>query len=130
MWGLFHSRALTGLLLAMVLAGRLMVPTGWMPLASEGGIAIVLCSSDGPAPAWLDAAGKLHKGKQDSGDNKAAESCPFAALSTPANLTGGPILIAPMAPVDLPVGSTSRAVAIGGGLAAPPPPATGPPHSA
>lgn len=130
MKGLFRSRILMAMLLAVVLAGRLMVPTGWMPVASEGGIAIVLCSGDGPAPAWLDASGKLHKGKPDSSGHKAAESCPFAALASPVDLARGPALDVPLPPVVATHGGKPSAVSIGHGLAAPPPPATGPPLSA
>ncbi len=127
MRGLLHSRALTALLLALLLAGRLVAPAGWMPVAAERGIAFVLCSSEGPAPVWLDAAGKLHKGKQDGAGHKAAESCPFGALSAPLDFAGGPVLAAPLAPVAHNIAGRAAAVAIGRGLAAPPPPATGPP---
>jgi hypothetical protein len=130
MRGLFHSRALTALLLAVLLAGRLVVPTGWMPVAAERGIAFVLCSSEGPAPAWIDASGKLHKGKQDGEGHRSAESCPFAAFSAPLDLAAGPDLATPAIPVARSVMGHAAANTVGHGLAAPPPPATGPPLSA
>lgn len=45
------------LLLSLVLSG--IVPHGFMRSADSGGMALVLCSSDGPIEAWLSADGEL-----------------------------------------------------------------------
>jgi hypothetical protein len=130
MRGLLQLRALTTALLAVVLLGRMLVPAGWMPVQASGeGFAIVLCSGDGPVQAWIDGAGKLHKGKHSDGKSggEPKDPCPFGALTAPLNLVA-PLEVATLAPLEglsaIPAPDTT---AIGHGLAAPPPPATGPP---
>lgn len=125
------SRALASLVLAAALLGKLLVPGGWMPVQADGhGVRIILCSGDGPLDAWLDATGKVHKGKLPSDSKGARDTCPYGALSAPADL---PLVLALPAPAltgPAPQRLPEIAVAVGRGLAAPPPPATGPPHSA
>lgn len=130
MTALRSSRALVALLLAALLAGRMVVPAGWMPVQTSQGFTIQLCSSSGAGEAWVDAAGKLHRGHQPGKPAAPKDPCPFAALPMPASLGS-----APAVPAMLPVASLAPAIAwqaaaIGRGLAAPPPPATGPPLSA
>ena len=135
MRALLRSRALATVLLAAVLLGKLLVPGGWMPVQTGRGVAVMLCSGTGPMDGWVDAAGKVHIGKQPTGkaparDGGAKDPCPYGALHAPALLDlapeTAPVLVADTAPVP----PARLAVAVGRGLAAPPPPSTGPPHSA
>jgi hypothetical protein len=131
MRALLRSRALSALLLAAVLLGRLLVPGGWMPERTAQGFAIAMCSGSGPMQAWLDQGGHLHSGKPDKpNDDHAKDPCPYGALSAAGQVPAGPAAEAPvLAAVEAPA-QPARAVAIGRGLAAPPPFATGPPLSA
>lgn len=115
------------LLVAALLVARSVSPEGWMPVASEsGGIEITVCNGQGPGDTMVLAAdGTLkHKApaKSQAGDHACAfagigvaSAPPIAALPLPAPAFAGlaPIWTANLAP--------------GRGLAAPPPPATGPP---
>jgi len=117
-------KVMLGVCLAMILAFRALVPAGWMPSEAKGQW-ITICSGAGVSVAWLDANGKLHK---ENAPAKASDSpCTFAtlgfALDVPPFIGELPHYadlpsIAPIRPV---------LVAVGQGLAAPPPPKTGPP---
>ena len=132
MIALRSSRALVALLLAVLLAGRMVVPAGWMPVRTAQGITVTLCSGSGLAGAegWIDAAGKLHRGAKPAGHAEPKDPCPFGAISAPAALPAAPALPALAPALGALIPALPLAVAIGRGLAAPPPPATGPPHSA
>ncbi len=111
---------------------RALIPTGWMPVADAQGFRIVLCSGTGPAmpmaKAPMDHAmpGMDHKKSSDHHDQGPEHPCVFAGV-TPA--IAAPTLAAPLPPVRIrATPAPARAlVAIGHGLAAPPPPQTGPP---
>ena len=53
-------------LIALLLATRALVPTGWMPTADAGGVHITLCTGQGMVDAVLGPDGKLKPG--DAGD--------------------------------------------------------------
>jgi hypothetical protein len=113
-------------LLALALVVRVLVPAGWMP-AQGNGLAITLCSGSGAVAAWVDADGKIRK--QDPAKGAMPDHpCAFAGLGAP--MLGGelstPALLRP-APRDEVAALHLAPAAIGKGLAAPPPPATGPP---
>jgi hypothetical protein len=117
-----------GLLLFALLSltMRLLVPAGFMPHSGQAGYAITLCSGEGMVSAWVDADGKLHQDKQ--GPKKSSEQqCAFSAMAAPfvAPEAASPDL-KPALPMAVAFGGT-QTVAIGQGLAAPPPPSTGPP---
>lgn len=122
-----RARAWLGLVLALALALKLLVPQGWMPGA--GGL--VLCSEGMSAQAGpvVHAAmgGDAHKAP---GHALPDHPCAFAGLG----LAATPVLpAATLAPPVVPVAAVERAsyvVSVGRGLAAPPPPATGPPFFA
>ncbi len=112
-------RALLMLVLAAILFARVVVPQGWMPSAK--GQWITICSGMGIETAWIDSDGKIHK---DDAPKAPEGKCAFAAaaaLHTPDMSTA-------LAPIT---GALARLAAtyvqVGQGLAAPPPPATGPP---
>lgn len=127
-------------LLAFAFLLRIIVPTGWMP--AHGTVGIMPCPSAAPVPAQVaqhgtgDHAGMhaMHPGgagheqgapaPDDHGDKKGCDFAPLGlAWSTPSAaafdfipLPAQPLLARALSPVR-----------IGQGLAAPPPPATGPP---
>ncbi len=93
------------------------------------GLAITLCSGSGPMTAWVDADGKIHKDDPAKG-TMPDHPCAFAGMGAP--MLGGdvpaPAVLAPMPRTQL-AGLQFTSAAIGTGLVAPPPPATGPPAS-
>lgn len=111
----------------LALATRILVPAGWMPSHDLGRTTITLCTGQGMVEAWIDADGTIHKGAPDKG-GKTAGDCVFSTLALTSS--GSPQATNPLIP--LPAGQLAflpaSAVAIGHGLAAPPPPARGPPH--
>lgn len=113
-------------LVALALLLRVIVPAGFMPAAGQG-FAITLCTGMGAVAAWVDGEGHVHKGKPASGKD-VHQPCAFAGAGLAAHLPdmAGDVAVAMSArPARLP--GLLLAVAIGRGLAAPPPPSTGPP---
>lgn len=127
------------LLLALALiasVARGVLPTGYMVNAGlqPGEIAIVLCADHGRAPAALDlATGGLRpldeRPRPESRTTAADLPCVFAASALAAPPETGPSIATPAMAPGWTRGSRVRAIAVGRGLAAPPPPATGPPVS-
>ncbi len=116
------------LLVAAALFMRAAIPGGWMPAAdTDGLVRIVLCTGMGEAEAWLDADGNVRKDKPENAP-KTDSPCTFAALAQ--SFAPAPVIALPVrfAAFVLPALRTATA-AIGRGLSAPPPPATGPPAS-
>lgn len=111
-------------LVACALMLRIAVPGGWMP--SDQGRWIELCTGDGMVTAFVDANNRLHH--NDPGEAHAAKQhCAFAGLTAPFD---PPIAIEPelLSFTSEPAPTSQQfSVAIGQGLAAPPPPSTGPP---
>lgn len=134
-----QKRCIVLLLSAITLMLTNVVPTGWMPARGVHGEFVVRICSQGLteaqrsrfealAQARVDHA--MHGADHDSGDDHQAASdpCPYGVV---ANALAVPPASPPMAgPVegieaDLPLLASN--VGIGMGLAAPPPPSTGPP---
>ena len=63
-----------GLLLVSLLVARAFVPSGWMPVATERGIEVLLCTGEGPRTLELAADGSFHERQQDA----PRDPCPFA----------------------------------------------------
>jgi hypothetical protein len=120
------------LLFALLLL-RALVPAGFMfSAAASGAPALVLCPGvEAPPPPVHEMA--MHRPAHRHGHDPASHPespCPFAALASPA-LPPAPLAVAPAAAARSYVSleaAPSAAAALG--LAAPPPPATGPPASA
>ncbi|MBO9713856.1 hypothetical protein [Sphingomonas sp.] len=112
-------------LIALALAVRVLLPEGWMPVATQGGFAITICSGTAGETAWIDAAGKLHKEKPAG--TAADHDCAFASAGAPLATAAldAPVLAAAAQAVSFP--AAWLLMATGRGLAAPPPPPTGPP---
>lgn len=122
------ARAALALLFACALALRILVPTGFMPTQGAHGVVISLCTGQGAVKAFLP----IERQSDKHGHHGVADGpCAFAAgLGGPLI---GPVLLnfAITAPntFDLPV---TRAIAdlTVHRMAAPPPPALGPPARA
>ncbi|MBC2776638.1 hypothetical protein [Parasphingopyxis marina] len=121
-------RYLVALFVAMALLSKIAVPAGWMPVNDDGVTRITLCTGYGIADAWIDENGNLHReNPQEGGHDRGDQPCSFAAAATPFD--GGPATPELAAPVadGFPDPLDRSTLIPGRGLAAPPPPATGPP---
>ncbi|WP_375382531.1 hypothetical protein [uncultured Sphingomonas sp.] len=128
-------RALLLLLVALAMAVRAAVPAGWMPMTgADGATRLVLCPGSGPVagggamPGMAMVATSLD-GHHDPAAPAADHDCPFGVTALAVDLAVP--LVAPLG-----VGIVATTVAApspallpgrGRGLAAPPPPSTGPP---
>jgi hypothetical protein len=111
-------------LLALLLATRALVPSGWMPVADAGGLHITVCTGQGMVEAVLGADGKLHKG--EPGDRAHHDPCPYGTLGHAADLPALPQVAA--APLPQPeIRTAPPAARIVAALHAPRPPTRGPP---
>jgi hypothetical protein len=131
------SRGLFGLVLAASLFMRLWVPTGWMPVAGPSGLHMELCSGwaapvrhDPVPPAAMHAmdhhAHAPAAPEKHDPNKHPHQPCPYASLAMACGETGAPPSIVPpvFAALQPNPGPSSSRMA---GLAAPPPPSTGPP---
>ena len=113
-------------LLLLSLLVKAAIPAGWMPSA-EKAFAVTVCAGADTHVVWLDKNGKTHK--EDPAKEKSShhDPCAFSGLAMDMDRSGDP------ADVDVPMVETKnsdliqRSVGVGRGLAAPPPPSTGPP---
>jgi hypothetical protein len=116
------------MLLVAALIVRSAAPEGWMPVVNAaGGIEIALCNGTGPETVMvLGADGALHKKAPVSGHTN-DHPCAFAGMG----VGDAPPIVAAVTPAPAPTESLSPATPLasfpGRGLAAPPPPAIGPP---
>jgi hypothetical protein len=122
---------MTAALLALVL--QLMFPAGFMaaePGQAHGFLPIVICTAQGQSIVDWDAAAIHGKGADHKAPGKSMAACPFAGHAVAVT---APAPIAVSAPVAFAAAAASARpylVFPGRGLAAPPPPAIGPPLSA
>lgn len=122
-----HLNLLPIALIACAMLLRVLVPAGWMPTTGpDGMIRVALCTGTGAQPAWIDRAGTVHTEMPGGGDHD-PQPCGFGSLGLglDARLIAALPLPALAAEAVQPV--ARQALRIGGGLAAPPPPSTGPP---
>ncbi len=114
-------------LLVLTLAIRVIVPSGFMPTTDDNGmIRISMCSGMGPQTAWLDKSGHVHKDPPTKGQHD-PQPCGFGALTVGAEMSNTPAIEPPVLFSEDPSFLPAIAPSIGHGLAAPPPPSTGPP---
>jgi hypothetical protein len=112
--------------LFLVLFARILVPSGYMPVATANGVLVTLCTGNGPVEMLVDLGSDDAPGKHGS---SGMAPCAFAGMG------GGTLAAAPVLAVFVAIdaGRTfSRAIAdlTVHRLAAPPPPAIGPPARA
>jgi hypothetical protein len=129
-------RAPFALLLGCALLLRVLIPAGWMP-AAGGGLRIELCA-DGGAMAGFEreaqrrfdqavAGAAGHAGKSErSDDPRKDQPCAFSGLALAWTQPEAFGLLSP-APPPAAAPVPALVAAVGRGLAAPPPPSTGPP---
>ncbi len=129
--------SLTVAILLAALLLRIAVPQGWMPVRLADGWRIMLCpgsgampAPDGTAHAQMMAMPGMKPMPAGQHHDAAEHPCAFSALAMALAEPAVPVVPAPMALAATWLATIGRAVAIGRGLAAPPPPATGPPLTA
>jgi hypothetical protein len=133
--GATGPRAVALALLACALALRFLVPAGWMPVSDAYGLHLAPCSGTGPmTPATMPAmamhhvmAGMDHHAPGGQDQPAPDHACPFAGLGLALAEPALPAVALPPAVEATLLPARILVVAIGRGLAAPPPPATGPP---
>lgn len=122
-----HRSMMLVLTLAMVV--KLLVPVGWMPVFDGSRIGLELCGGYAPPPVAAHAMhhmGGTHTDHRSHDKHRAELPCPYAALAFAATDVDAPVFaLRPIEPDA--VRSSAPIVRVGRGLAAPPPPATGPP---
>jgi hypothetical protein len=119
-------RNISAALILLALAVRVLVPSGWMP-SNERSFALTICTGMDIQTVWMDSKGKLHKDDPANGKSVEHAPCAFAADNVASASAQFDIPAAlPHIALAVPV-FAAREVAVGTGLAAPPPPAIGPP---
>ena len=125
------ARGLLSALALLVLAIQLITPAGFMPVRTERGVMVTLCTGQGAVSVLVDrdqAPGKVHHSQDDG--VPVQQHCSFAASVQP--------VVPPLILADLPLpawqtvsGPIAFALKTGliARLAAPPPPSSGPPLS-
>jgi hypothetical protein len=124
------SRTLALAVIACALLARLLVPQGWMPVETARGWTLTLCSGSGPmqmGDASAAAMKPMHHGGDDRDHAPGDHPCAFSSLALALDEPPLPLLDLPRPLLGAWTAWAGFAVAIGRGLAAPPPPATGPP---
>ncbi|BBD98573.1 hypothetical protein SAMIE_1020740 [Sphingobium amiense] len=132
MGGIRSSATARGLLQALallVLAVHLVAPTGFMPMRTERGVVVTLCTGQGAVNMVVPQDKAPGRGDRRPDDGmKGQQHCPFAMSAQPA--------VPPLVLADLPLpawqvafGPVAFALKTGliARLAAPPPPSSGPP---
>ncbi|KEQ50193.1 DUF2946 family protein [Sphingobium chlorophenolicum] len=122
------ARGLLAALALLVLAIQLIAPSGFMPVRTEHGVVVTLCTGQGAVNVVVEreqAPGK-HQAPDDGAQGQ--QHCPFAASVQPSL---PPLLLAdaPLPAWQLGFGPIAFALKTGwiARLAAPPPPSSGPP---
>jgi hypothetical protein len=119
-------RNFAAVFILIALAMRVIIPSGYMP-SSERGFALTICAGMDTQTVWMDKSGKLHKEDPSKGKSVEHQPCAFAGAAITADFPATAMQVA-MAPVALAIPVfAKREVSVGAGLAAPPPPAIGPP---
>ena len=119
-------------LFGCVLLLRLAVPSGWMPIVDGSGVHLTICTGMGPmaAPsAGMQAMMARDHHRMPTGQDHpdGDHPCPFAGFALSLAEPFSPALDPGAITIAATVLAITTAVAVGRGLAAPPPPATGPP---
>lgn len=132
-------RRQTLLLAVMALMLTNVVPTGWMPAKDNAGHFVVRICSQGLAAAEkvrIEALSQarmdhaMHGGDRNSDDDHQtiSDSCPYGVVTNGFAVPPSPLpLLEPVDFVAADLPRFSSNVGISTGLAAPPPPSTGPP---
>jgi hypothetical protein len=120
-------RALFCVVVALAFAARLLSPSGFMPVATADGVMVTFCTGQGAVKMMVERDHAPVPSGQHDGKGM-SDHCPFAGgASTPALPSLGLLALLPV--WHLPTGPIAFALKTGwiARLAAPPPPASGPP---
>lgn len=118
---------ITALLMALAMLARLLVPAGFMPMAGAGGApTLVMCTGTGPMamPAMARADTRRH---DPATGHDAEHACPFATMAAAVDFARLPLPPLRFAAIVVGMPPAVHHATSGRGLAAPPPPKTGPP---
>ncbi len=127
---------LAAAVIACALLLRLLVPAGWMPVSDAQGVHLTPCSGSGPMTMAMGPMKPMARGQTVAGmthpmpgDQQGVPEhpCAFANLGLALAEPEMPVMMLPIAPAALVPAGLAMLVSIGRGLAAPPPPPTGPP---
>jgi hypothetical protein len=113
-------------LIVLALAVRVIIPSGFMP-SSERGFALTICTGMDTQTVWMDSKGKLHKEDPAKGKSVEHQPCAFAGAAVADDQPDEYFDIAFLHVASAVAVFSSSEVSVGTGLAAPPPPAIGPP---
>ena len=128
-WRIERARPLLAALFLLALTLRAMVPAGFMiGDAASGAPALILCPGFEPPPPPHAMAMRSHlpAHHHDPATHREAP-CPFGALAAPALPPAPPVVALDATPAAEPLVPPALRIAAAPSLAAPPPPATGPP---
>lgn len=123
-----RSTALIALLVCALFL-RIAIPAGWMPMTDASGFHLVMCSGMGPMGPGEQRAMPVagHDGHGKSHDEGGDHPCTFAGIGLAMAQPFLPTLVTPPIARTISLDTMVAAAGIGRGLAAPPPPQTGPP---
>jgi hypothetical protein len=114
-------------LIACALLLRLVVPAGWMPTTgADGVVRIAMCGGMEMKSVSIDRSGKSHK-DAPAGGHHDPQPCAFGALGLALDEAPALDLSLPTVGIAVALLVARQTLVIGHGLAAPPPPSTGPP---
>lgn len=119
-------RSLSAFVLLAALVARLLVPAGWMP-STDRAFAITVCTGIDTQTVWLDTNGNTHRQDPSKADDSDHEPCIFGGGTLASLLPEMPAIKTTVIVPQHQPGLSPDHATIGRGLAAPPPPSTGPP---
>lgn len=120
-------RRIAPLLVALALFARLLVPAGFMPSA-DGRPGLVICTGQGAMTMPMAAIPDDRRAPRNDSGHQDDHVCPFAAMAmAAATLSPAASVMMPFRLFDVAHDADPVAPRPGLGLAAPPPPKTGPP---
>ncbi|MDE0879711.1 MAG: hypothetical protein OSB00_13780 [Sphingomonas bacterium] len=133
-----NHRMLMLALVALALAVRALVPGGWMVMpAADGAVRLTICTGTGPVEMTMpmttagqmsgQMSGMPHHGDTDGAPSHPDRPCAFVGLGLASDLPTIDLPAAPARIIDRAAPGLAAIATIGHGLAAPPPPQTGPP---
>lgn len=88
------NRMLAGMVIALALAMKLFIPTGFMPTLDDGHIVVSVCSGMGQTKMVIAIPGLEKSQSKDGQHSKAEQPCAFAGLSAPSLAAVDPLLLA------------------------------------
>lgn len=91
---LLSHRAIAGLVIALALAMKVLMPAGFMPTMTDGRMVVSVCSGTGSTTMVVTIPGMKHGDGEPRGDGKPEAPCAFAGLSMPSLAAADPLVLA------------------------------------